>query len=300
MGKKNTEYTTSMLSPVKRELYQKRHTEYYSCAGYFQYAANHCVERAKQDFYLLMLCTDGKGVYRRGDDEYHIESGDLILCYPGLPVYYASSEEEPWSLYWVHFDCHGDPCAERAGDRLEPASPLLPLLYEGPGSPDRPVIRCQDLARLAGGFERLIHFHDVLADEVAFGLQQSYFLELLYQGLSIFGEHRKPVNPYVESAVEYIERNLDRRITLEELGEASGVSRYHLCRLFREAIGTSPGQYVIRRKLDYAAVLLRSSNLPVGEIAERVGFENSMYFSNAFHHYMGSSPSSYRNEEMKV
>lgn len=206
------------------------------------------------------------------------------MCYPGQPVYYASSREEPWSLYWVHFD-------------LEPDSPLLRLLYKGPASPDRPVIRCQDLAGMAGGFERLIQFRDILADEVAFGLQQCYFLELLYQGLSIYGEQRKQANPYVEIAVEYIERNLGQRITLEELGNASGVSRYHLCRLFRDTIGISPGQYVMRRKLDYAAVLLRSSNLPVGEIAERVGFENSMYFSNAFHRYMGSCPSGYRNEK---
>lgn len=73
MGKRKTEYTTSMLSLEKRELYQMGHKEYYSCAGYFQYAANHCVKREKQDFYLLMLCTDGKGVYRCGYMEYKIE-----------------------------------------------------------------------------------------------------------------------------------------------------------------------------------------------------------------------------------
>jgi len=67
-----------------------------------------------------------------------------------------------------------------------------------------------------------------------------------------------------------------------------------MAHLFREQIGVPPRQYLEELRLQRAAQLLRSTGLPVGEIAAETGYANAFYFSSRFRKMFGKSPSEYR------
>ena len=91
--------------------------------------------------------------------------------------------------------------------------------------------------------------------------------------------------------LNYIEHNLHRELSLEELSKHAylGVSR--ISQLFRENLDVAPLQYIARRKAEAAERMLCESGLGVGEVAEKLGFNSISYFSRFFKRQTGRNPS---------
>jgi AraC-like DNA-binding protein len=103
--------------------------------------------------------------------------------------------------------------------------------------------------------------------------------------------HRK-----VARSVEYI-RNLEANAanpTLEQLAEVAGLSKYHFLRQFSQVVGMTPGAYLRTLRLCHAARKLRTTDMPILEIALSVGFADHPSFSRAFARHMGMTPSEYQ------
>jgi AraC-like DNA-binding protein len=94
----------------------------------------------------------------------------------------------------------------------------------------------------------------------------------------------------VERARTIIERELCERMTVRELARRCGASESTLLRAFQQELGTTPAAYVRDRRLDEAAILLKSGRLSVGEIAERIGYGSFAAFSHAFRRRFGVTP----------
>ena len=71
------------------------------------------------------------------------------------------------------------------------------------------------------------------------------------------------------------------------------MSMRHLNRMFRAATGQSIRQYLVRRQLETAEMLLLTSNCSITEFAQAVHFKSATYFSRFFHHYLGISPTEF-------
>ncbi|MFR3252021.1 MAG: helix-turn-helix transcriptional regulator [Eisenbergiella sp.] len=78
------------------------------------------------------------------------------------------------------------------------------------------------------------------------------------------------------------------------MAEAAGYHASHFTALFRQHLGISPGQFILRKKTDRAAELLTATSMPVSAIAEALGFASQFYFSNFFKKQTGMTPSRYR------
>lgn len=85
--------------------------------------------------------------------------------------------------------------------------------------------------------------------------------------------------------------------TVNQLAAAAALSRSAFCERFTNTIGVAPMEYLLRWRMELAKELLRQSDLPVSEIAERVGYGSSSTFCVAFNRYGGQSPSRYRRGE---
>jgi AraC family transcriptional regulator len=72
------------------------------------------------------------------------------------------------------------------------------------------------------------------------------------------------------------------------------MSPYHFLRTFRQVIGMTPHQYILRARLHHAATRLRESTDPVSAIAFRAGFKDLATFNRRFRRLIGMTPSSYR------
>lgn len=100
----------------------------------------------------------------------------------------------------------------------------------------------------------------------------------------------------VERVIDYIRANLGERLSLDDIAAISGYSRYHFVRAFRESTGLPPYAYVLRERIAVAKELLHASDLPVAEIAARVGFTTHAQFSSRFREIVGTTPIGYRTQ----
>lgn len=82
--------------------------------------------------------------------------------------------------------------------------------------------------------------------------------------------------------------------TITRLAQVSGVSAAHFARSFKQAFGVPPHRYLLSRRIERATALLRDTNLPITEIALRVGWESLGTFGRTFREITGSSPREYR------
>ena len=98
----------------------------------------------------------------------------------------------------------------------------------------------------------------------------------------------------VTPATEYIDANLAEPLSNGELARVCHVSEDHFIRVFRQALGQTPAQYILDRRVSAAAQRLIFSKESVDAIAEATGFGDRFYFSRVFAKRMGSPPAAYR------
>ncbi len=84
-------------------------------------------------------------------------------------------------------------------------------------------------------------------------------------------------------------------VTIEQLAAEAGVHPAHLTRVFRSRYGTSPGRYLRRLRLEWAAGQLTSGTEPVSRVALEAGFADQAHFTRAFRRQWGIPPGQYRS-----
>lgn len=93
----------------------------------------------------------------------------------------------------------------------------------------------------------------------------------------------------------YVEAHLDEAIALKDLAAVACYSEYHFCRAFKRSTGYSPYHYVIHRRMQEAARLLREHpHRRIGAVARAVGYTSPSHFSRQFKKYHGAAPSRWK------
>jgi AraC family transcriptional regulator len=93
----------------------------------------------------------------------------------------------------------------------------------------------------------------------------------------------------------YIEENLCNRLTPAAMAKVVSLSPGHFAHAFREATGVAPHRYVLELRVARAKALLRESDLPITEIADRIGCSSHSHFSVLFHRVTGLTPRQFRS-----
>jgi AraC family transcriptional regulator len=99
---------------------------------------------------------------------------------------------------------------------------------------------------------------------------------------------------HVRPAIRHIEAHAGDAITNDALAALCGLSPAHFIRVFRDAVGQTPAQYVLERRIATAAQRLIFGDESIDAIAERTGFANRFHFTRAFTKRMGVGPGAYR------
>lgn len=98
----------------------------------------------------------------------------------------------------------------------------------------------------------------------------------------------------VRRAKDILSSGLERKLTLQELADAVGLSRYHLLRQFKRQTGVPPHVFRTQLRVDQARILLRQG-MPLAEVAQATGFTDQAHFTNTFKLYTGATPGQYAN-----
>lgn len=114
---------------------------------------------------------------------------------------------------------------------------------------------------------------------------------------------RRPARPAsmlprykLHRAIDYIDRNLGRDVTLSEMAQTLGMSPHHFAHVFKRTTGLAPHQYLVARRVARAESLLLETDLPITEIAHRVGYANQSHFSTVFHRAAAMTPRMFRQQ----
>lgn len=97
---------------------------------------------------------------------------------------------------------------------------------------------------------------------------------------------------------EIMEENFRFNLSLDEYAELCHRSVSSFKRDFRKQFGTTPGKWILKKRLDYSAVLLRNDPMNVSQVAFESGFEDLSHFSRAFKAQFGTAPSEYRSKKL--
>ncbi len=240
-----------------------------------------------RNHYLFHYVISGKGtlvsVNSSGANETHLLSaGKGFLASPGQVVTYFADKEEPWEYAWLEFD--GIKVREyllNAG--LDMNSPIY--------TPKTSALSCQ--------VRDEILYITKNSDAAALNLIGHLYLFMDSLISTSVRQHSKPGGKvkdfYIKESLAYIEHHYHENITVEDMANICGLNRSYFGKMFREATGFSPQEFIIHVRMSKASELLKSTEKTIGEISALVGYPNQLHFSRAFKNKYGVSPKNYRD-----
>lgn len=237
---------------------------------------------AVRDHYLIHYIHSGKGRFCIGDREYHLHGGQGFLICPNIVTYYQADYNDPWNYSWVGF--HG----LKAESYLRSAGLTV----------DSPIFSAEDDGFTDACFRDMIRAKNMQnGREIRLlGYLYLFLSQLIEQnGSGRFtdsGSSRKEI--YVKKAIEYIEMNYSRKMSIAEMSRSIGLDRSYLGSIFREQLDTSPQDFLKNYRIDKACELMKNENLTIGDISRSVGFDDPLHFSKLFRKCKGLSPREYR------
>src|SRR3954468_5847404 len=103
----------------------------------------------------------------------------------------------------------------------------------------------------------------------------------------------------LQKVLTYIDEKLAEPVGVRDLASQVHMSPFHFARRFKQAVGTPPHAYITHVRIERAKRLLATTNLPLIEVATRVGYRTQAHFTGVFHRYVGTTPRSYRLSSRK-
>lgn len=203
----------------------------------------------------------------------------------GVEFHYRPKGSE-WTVNWLAFD-FGVPGAEK-------------MLFCGESCI---VTSYKHSERLELAFREIYNaltLDPMYGSMMASGELYRFLIEYNRQ-VSEIPEASEKSNRIINRVIDYINENYAKEISLEMLCEAAGgLSEQYLCRLFKQNIGMRPIEYILKKRIGIARSYLEKTDLPINDIAQMTGFNNTSYFYRNFKKFTGTSPLSYRQMALGI
>ncbi len=244
-------------------------------------------------FEACLVGRHGAGVFHVPGMDHVLEPGTLFVARPGVVHSIENTASPLMELYWVAFGWSSEDRQNRSDGERAMRAFVDSDLCVAPNQ-DSLLLLWEALRSVAG------NSHGVGSDEQILSILKATVLSIgqalsPHRGLDIPEDPTRAGRISAGQAVRYIEDNLNRQLSLEEIATHVNVSTRQLTRLFATFAGTSPAQYVRVTRLDRASAMLTRTELPIKEIAHQIGFTDVQYFTRCFTSHFGVSPGAFRN-----
>lgn len=233
-----------------------------------------------------------KGIqtYEVENKEYEFNSGEVFIVFPD-EVHSSGSNFEDKSLFY-YFVINIEDSNNFMGFLNEDGEKLLNALKAIKKRRFRACYKFEEL------FDRIIELY----------FTQSPYKDLLIrcwiaEFIIKMTESEKSINPIkqddLQPVLEYIQKNIFNAVILSDLADIMHMSESYFAKVFKEKIGISPHEYILRSKIETSKNLILKNDYGITHIAHMLGFSSSQYFSTVFKRFTGVSPSIFKNERIK-
>ena len=238
--------------------------------------SRHC-----HDFYELIFVEHGTGKYIVEGTQYHMEPGTLLLLRPRTFHYVQINPGSPYERHVFHFSQNALVSGtEQILDRFDQSTPSEGNFYTAEGLPE-------SVSTMIRQFESVSDFPEDDGVLLA-GMRLSELLLLLTAARSHPGDRLD--DRLGAKVLHYLNENLREPIRLDELAKHFFVSKYYLCRAFKEQNGISIHGYLNRKRIILAKQLIDGGET-AARAAYRVGFGDYSSFFRAYKKMIGRPPS---------
>jgi len=255
---------------------------YITDIGYYPHAKHHFRERPRgSSQFILIYCVEGKGEIRLNDTNHSVSADHFFIIPAGISHAYHSDEQNPWSIYWIHFS------GNKSG------------IYSRFACQPMPIERGKT-SRIS---ERLDLFSELFRNlDRGFSIETLEYVNLCLPHLLASFTHLSQFRMIKESgekdpiaqSINFMLERLTKKLKLEEIAAETSLSASHYSRLFLNRTGHSPIDYFIQLKIQRSCRLLDNSGWMIADVAREMGFDDQFYFSRVFRKVMGMSPAEYR------
>lgn len=250
----------------------------------------HSFGPAARNHYLFHYVISGTGTLMADGSDgetktYSIKSMQGFMIFPDQITTYFADKNMPWEYIWIEFD----------GLRAKSIVDAAGL------SPDNPVYKAKSKELRENMMNEMLYIADN-GNSSPFHLIGHLYLFIDYLARSAaeikIRQGSKLRDFYIHEALAFIEQNFQNDITVEDIAEVCGLNRSYFGKIFKEAVGKSPQDFLLNYRMVKAAELLKLTKLSVGDISNAVGYDNQLHFSRAFKNIYGLSPKKWRTEKM--
>lgn len=258
------------------------HSQILACSAGISYPdSRYEITRKNSSHFSIEYVYEGSGVVHHNTDWYRVSAGDFFILHPNTYHHYYANHDNPWKK--IFLTLNGDPHFFYT----------LLKLYD--------VEKVCYLPHTYSPFELEEIFELIKKDEPNIDHDLEKLLFKLVISISDFHRANSPQFEHdkINMAKNFIERRITTKLSVDELSKYVNLNRSYLTRQFKHCLGLSPNEYITIAKIEYATNLLKTSNMPIDVIAQKLSFTDKSYFSRKFKQYTGYTPGEFRKSFSK-
>lgn len=246
------------------------------------------------DFCVLIYVIDGCIYVTEGDTDYEVTAGELLILKNGVHHFGKKKIQKGTKWIFVHFrisaDCNASPF-------YPDASPLGAYDATAESILTLPKFLDSVSARFEKELKTFIEYAQSDDAYKKWFINQRLFLLLSSLAVSTQGFSNNLT--LSDRICRYLSDNIGVPFSSENIEKQFYLSYKYMSHLFKKEKGVTMQQYHNSVRMDEACRLLCSTLMSIGEIADKLGFSDVLYFSRCFRNYTGKSPSAYRKDSAR-
>ncbi len=247
------------------------------------------------DFCVLIYVIDGCIYVTEGETDYEVKAGELLILKSGVHHYGKKKILKGTKWIFIHFIINRDTTDETPF--YPDASPLGTYDATTENSLTLPKYLHSISSRTEKELKAFIEYAH--SDDAYKKWFINHRLFSLLSSLAISAHGFSNNLTLSDRICRYLSDNLAVPFSSERIEKEFFLSYKYMAHLFKKEKGVTMQQYHNSVRMDEACRLLCSTLMSIGEVADKLGFSDVLYFSRCFHTYTGKSPSAYRKERAR-